>query len=97
MVRGSSVVWKTRRPLPPDCPSGTYCCKVQWFQCKSLDNRVFVLASSQYISLSCIVPAQFPIVLTRATQTRTGTVLYELSECLQQKILTTLKGLVIDD
>ena len=86
---GQSMVWKTRHQLPPDCAAGTYCCKIQR---TTVDGRVFKLASAQYISLSCIIPVQFPITLDQ-----TGTVQYELSETTQQKILTTLKGLIIDD
>ena len=88
-----SVVWKTRHQLPPDCAAGTYCCKIQWFQRTTVDGRVFRLDSAQYISLSCIIPVQFPITLEQ-----TGTLLqYELSETTQKNILITLKGLVIDD
>ena len=88
---GSAVVWKTRRPLPPDVSAGSYCCKIQWFHRTRTDGRVFKLASAQYISLSCIVPANYNIVMVQ-----TGT-LYELDSEVEKKILTTLNGLIIDD
>lgn len=88
----SSVVWKTRHALPPDCPAGTYCCKIQWFQRTGQDSRTFKLGSAQYISLSCIVPVSFPIILDQR-----GPQLYELSIEIQNKVLSTLNGLVIDD
>ena len=88
----STIVWKTRRALPPDCPAGSYCCKIQWFKRVKQDGRLFVLASAQYISLSCIVPVGYKIVVARKTDS-----LYELSEDLQSKILGTLGRLVIDD
>ena len=50
----NSVVWKTRHALPPDVTAGSYCCKIQWFKRKSKEGHVFKLASTQYISLSCI-------------------------------------------
>ena len=87
-----SVVWKTRHQLPPDCAPGTYCCKIQWFRRTTVDGRVFKPTSAQYISLSCIVPVQFPITLDQIDSSR-----YELSTSTEQKILTTLKGLIIDD
>jgi hypothetical protein len=86
------VVWKTRQALPPDCPAGSYCCKIQWFQRTSRDGRFFTLASAQYISLSCIVPAPFKIVLAPASRSR-----YEISDEIQRKILRVMGGLVIDD
>ena len=87
-----SVVWKTRHALPPDCNAGTYCCKIQWFQRVTVDSRRFRLASAQYISLSCIVPIQFPIVLSQK-----GKKQFVLSVDTQEKILKTMTGLVIDD
>ena len=90
-VETQSVVWKTRVDLPPDCPAGSYCCKVQWFQRLSVDSRVFRLASAQYISLSCIVPVNYTITLN---ETITGR--YELPELTQDRILTTLNGLVMN-
>ena len=64
--------------LPPDCPAGSYCCKVQWFQRVSSDSRVFRLASAQFISLSCIVPVNYVITLKELCNGR-----YELSEQTQ--------------
>ena len=87
-----TIVWKTRKPLPPDCPAGSYCCKIQWFQRTSRDGRFFTLASAQYISLACIVPVQYKIALEQR-----GTNRYEISEETQRKILITLGGLIIDD
>ena len=87
------MVWKTRRDLPPDVKAGSYCCKVQWFKRKCKDSRVFQLALAQYVSLSCIVPVNYKIIL-RPGSTST---LYELDEEIQKKILTSLNGLVIDD
>ena len=89
-VETQSVVWKTRVDLPPDCPAGSYCCKVQWFQRLSVDSRVFRLASTQYISLSCIVPVNYTITLN---ETITGR--YELPELTQDRISTTLNGLTM--
>ena len=67
---------------------------MQWFQrTESQDVRVFKLASAQYISLSCIIPVNYKIVV-RQHSTNT---LYELDEDVQKKILITLNGLVIDD
>ena len=88
----SAVVWKTRHALPPDCPAGTYCIKIQWFQRRGRDSRRFKLASAQYISLSCIVPVNYPIILDQK-----GPKLYELSVEIQNKVLRTLNGLVVDD
>jgi hypothetical protein len=88
----STIVWKTRHALPPDCPAGSYCCKVQWFKRRTRDGRVFGLASAQYISLSCIVPATFKITLDQISEQ-----VYELSEEMQSRILDTMNGLVIDD
>ena len=86
-----SVCWKTRQTLPPDCPAGTYCVKIQWFQRTSRDGRFFKLASAQYISLACIVPVGFKILLDKQNNSR-----YEISEETQQKILKTMNGLIID-
>ena len=91
----SSVVWKTRHALPPDVTAGSYCCKIQWFKRKSKEGRVFKLASAQYISLSCIVPVDYKIVLRQGSSS--STILYELDQEVEKKILTTLNGLVIDD
>ena len=88
----STIVWRTRHALPPDCPAGSYCCKVQWFKRRTRDGRVFGLASAQYISLSCIVPTTFKITLDQIDEQ-----VYELSEDMQRKMLDTMKGLVIDD
>ena len=88
----STMVWKTRHPLPPDCKPGTYCCKVQWFHRTNADDRKFTTASCQYISLSCIVPVQFVITLTQV-----GSTTYELSSSIQDKILKTMRGLVVSD
>ena len=88
----STMVWKTRHPLPPDCKSGTYCCKVQWFHRTAADDRKFTTASCQYISLSCIVPVQFVITLKQV-----GSTTYELSSSIQDKILKTMRGLVVSD
>lgn len=88
----STIVWKTRHALPPDCPAGSYCCKVQWFKRRTRDGRVFGLASAQYISLSCIVPTTFKITLDQISEQ-----VYELSEEMQSRILDTMNGLVIDD
>ena len=90
--KSSTIVWKTRHALPPDCPAGSYCCKVQWFKRRTRDGRVFGLASAQYISLSCIVPATFKITLDEIDEQ-----VYELSEETQSRILETMNGLVIDD
>lgn len=87
-----SIVWKTRHALPPDCPAGSYCCKIQWFQRTSRDGRQFTLASAQYISLSCIVPITFKIDLDKKSRSR-----YEISDELQSKLLRVMEGLVIDD
>ena len=89
--KDSPVVWKTSQPLPPDVAAGSYCCKIQWFHRTSRDGRVFKLASAQFISLSCIVPANYKIVLTKNGNR------YKLDEEIQKKILTTLNGLVVDD
>ena len=89
---GKTIVWKTRRELPPDCPAGSYCCKIQWFQRTSRDGRIFKRASAQYISLTCIVPLEYKIVLHIKNSS-----LYEIAEELQSKMLVTLRGLVIDD
>jgi len=89
---GSSIVWKTRTSLPPDCTAGSYCCKIQWFQRTSRDGRFFKLASAQYISLNCIVPVDYKIILDKKNSS-----LYEIDEDLQSKMLTTLNDLVIDD
>ena len=91
----SSVVWKTRHALPPDVTAGSYCCKIQWFKRKSKEGRVFKLASAQYISLSCIVPVDYKIVLRQGSSSTT--ILYELDQEVEKKILTTLNGLVVDD
>ena len=87
----SSVVWKTRQALPPDVSSGSYCCKIQWFKRTSTDGRLFALASAQYISLSCIVPVDFKIVL------REGNRVFQLDEEVEKKIMIKLNGLIIDD
>ena len=76
----STVVWKTRHRLPPDCNPGTYCCKIQWFKRVTVDSRRFTLASAQYISLSCIVSVQFTILLPQK-----GKNLFVLSEDTQEK------------
>ena len=89
---GSAIVWKTKKALPPDCPAGSYCCKIQWFQRTSRDGRFFKRVSLQYISLTCIVPVDYKIVLQKRDRS-----LCEISEELQSKMLTTLGGLVIDD
>ena len=89
---GCTIVWKTPRPLPPDCSAGSYCCKIQWFQRTSRDGRIFKRASAQYISLTCIVPLDYKIILDVKNRS-----LYEISEELQSKILVTLRDLVIDD
>ena len=49
-------------------------------------------ASAQYISLTCIVPLDYKIILDVKNRS-----LYEISEELQSKILVTLGDLVIDD
>lgn len=87
----NSVVWKTRRDLPPDVSAGSYCCKIQWFKRKSTDGRLFSLASAQYISLSCIIPVDFKIVM------REGNRVFELDEEVEKKIMIKLNGLIIDD
>ena len=89
---GSAVVWKTKKALPPDCPAGSYCCKIQWYQRTSRDGRLFKRASAQYISLTCIVPVDYKIVLDQKNSS-----LHEIVEELQSKILITLGNLVIDD
>ena len=80
---------------PPDVTSGSYCCKIQWFKRKSKEGHVFKLASAQYISLSCIVPVDYKIVLRQGSSSTT--ILYELDQEVEKKILTTLNGLVVDD
>ena len=90
----SAVVWKTRHALPPDVTVGTYCCKIQWFQRTVPDGRVFLLASAQYISLSCIIPVNYPIVVR---ENNTVDTLFELDQEVEKKILISLNGLVIDD
>ena len=89
---GKTVVWKTPRALPPDCPAGSYCCKIQWFQRTSRDGRIFKRASAQYISLTCIIPVGYKIVLDVKNSS-----LYQIAEELQSKMLVTLRGLLIDD
>ena len=90
--RGEDVVFKTRQALPPDVSAGSYCCKIQWFKRTTKDGRLFSLASAQYISLSCIVPANYKIVLSEV-----GNKLFELDLEVEKKILRTMNGLVIDD
>ena len=69
-----------------------YWCKIQGLQRTSRDVRFFKRASAQYVSLTCIVPVDYKIILDQKNNS-----LYEIAEELQSKILTTLGGLVIDD
>ena len=61
--------------------------------------RVTYLNSLQrsiyHISLSCIIPVDYKIVLRQGSST--ADILYELDQEVEKKMLTTLNGLVIDD
>ena len=91
-----TVVWKTRHALPPDVSAGSYCCKVQWFQRTVQGGRVLRLTTAQYISLSCIIPVNFDIIVRQGNMNDLDT-LFELDQEVEEKILVTLNGLVIDD
>ena len=56
------------------------------------DDRKFTIVSCQYVSLSCVVSVQFITTLTQV-----GDTTHELSVSLQEKILKTMRGLVVSE